>query len=62
MAQKKSSKKPEGVWQEEFTQDKVCKHSVRYAFSMPNGQAFTVYIPNSILADPVPKKMMITLG
>jgi len=62
MAKAKKVQQRKIEWEAEFTQDKVCKHSVRYALNMPNGQAFTVYVPNSILSNPVPQTITLSIN
>lgn len=66
MAQKKQTKTPQdnaGTYVSQvFTQDKVCKHSVRYAWTTPAGQQFTIYVPTVLLPNPAPQKIGVDIG
>ena len=46
---------------EVFTQDKVCKHSVRYAWTTPSGQQFSIYVPSVLLPNTAPQKIGVTI-
>ena len=62
MAQKrKVTQKTEAHVTAVFTQDKVCKHSVRYAWTTPTGQAFTIYVPTQLLPNPAPQKIGVSI-
>jgi hypothetical protein len=45
----------------ELSKDKDCKHSIRYAVELENGQKFTVYVPKQLLNGTEPNDIILTI-